>query len=207
MLILDLDDTIFETKSMSESSFSVIIEMIRNQLNDKIEVEKINELIENLWHRPFDIVMNKFEIDESIQNRIALKINSLDFNLNISTYKDYSYLRKINVEQVLVTTGFPKLQMTKIKALGIESDFTEIYIDDPSEKNRIYKKGIFQKIIQLSNKLPNQIWVIGDNVESEIKAGNELGLRTIHRLKKGEEKSTKAEFSIHSFAELQNIIS
>ena len=90
--------------------------------------------------------------------------------------------------------------------MGIENDFTEIFVDDPSEKNRIYKKGIFQKIIQKSKKLPNQIWVIGDNSESEIKAGNELGLRTIHRLKEGEGKSTKAEYGIHSFAELQKII-
>ncbi|MFK7771204.1 MAG: HAD family hydrolase [Saprospiraceae bacterium] len=206
MLILDLDDTIFETKSMSDSSFSVIIKMIRNLLSDKIEMETISDLIEDLWRRPFDIVMNRFEIDRSIQNQIALQINSLDFDLNISTFEDYNYLKKVNIEQVLVTTGFTKLQLTKIKALGIENDFTEIFVDDPSEKNRIYKKGIFQKIIQKSNKSPNQIWVIGDNSESEIKAGNELGLRTILRLKEGEEKSTNAEYSIHSFAELQKII-
>lgn len=52
----------------------------------------------------------------------------------------------------------------------------------------------------------NQIWVIGDNPQSVLKAGHELGLRTIQRIKDKKTPSIYAEFTIQSFAELETII-
>lgn len=206
MLILDLDDTIFETKSMSNTSFSAIVTLIEKLLIPKIGDQIVNQLIEELWHRPFDYVMDKYRIDLLEQNQISAAINQLEYNLKISTFADYSYLQRFDIEQILVTTGFPKLQYAKLDALGIRNDFKAIHIDDVTIKDRPHKKGIFQKIIANTKKLPHQIWVIGDNPSSELKAGKELGLRTIQRLKDGDVLSENAEFGITTFVELKDII-
>lgn len=206
MLILDLDDTLFETKSMSNTSFSTIVTLIEELLIPKIGDQIVNQLIEELWHRPFDDVMDKYHIDMVEQNKISARINQLDYTLNITTFPDYSYLKQLDIEKVLVTTGFPKLQYAKLDALGIRNDFKAIHIDDVTIKDRPHKKGIFQKIIANSQKFPHQIWVIGDNPSSELKAGKELGLRTIQRLKDGEVLSENAEIGITTFAELKDII-
>ena len=206
MLILDLDNTIFETRSMDKSSFAIIIDMIRDLLTGKIGNNKVNALIEEFWHKSFDVVMNNFNVAVSIQKCLVDKINSLEFNLDISTYEDYHHLHNLGIEQVLVTTGFRSLQLAKVKALGIEQDFREIHIDNPYEEVRLYKKGIFEKIIENLNYSPKEIWVIGDNPESELKAAHELGLRTIQRIRPDDSKSTYAEYDISSFEELRQII-
>jgi len=87
--------------------------------------------------------------------------------LNIKAFEDYKVIKTFRKKKVLVTTGLRPLQLAKIKALGIENDFEEI--DDPRLIPRTHKIDIFAQILLNSGKKVEDIWVIGDNPESEIK--------------------------------------
>ncbi|MDB5030367.1 HAD hydrolase-like protein [Mucilaginibacter sp.] len=52
----------------------------------------------------------------------------------------------------------------------------------------------------------NQVWIVGDNPESEIAAGNELGMNTVQILRPGILESGKAHYTIQSFHELKGLI-
>lgn len=207
MLILDLDDTIFETKSMNSKIFDSAISLIKNYYERSDSAVKSEEIIADLWSYPIDVVFVKYNTRKPLINEFYKRIEAIDFQkLDIKTFEDYKELRTLTENKMLVTTGFKKLQWAKIKALSIENDFDQIYIDDPRSTPRNHKIDIFRQILIETKKKPKEIWVIGDNPESEIKAGKELGMKTIQRKSKSKNLSEFADYKIESFYELRSII-
>jgi len=207
MLILDLDKTIFKPKSMDSKIFQPLIDIIESYYHSINKSDLVSQIIEELWSVPLDEVFKKFHTPEIIQQQTYKMLNNLNYTLNIMTYEDYDNLKSIPQEKILVTTGYRKLQLAKIKALNIGADFKEIFIDSPLSNNRKYKLGIFKDILKKENLKPKEVWIIGDSIENEIKAGNTLGMNTIQRLKTGDTKSKFSDYGITSFQELKDIIS
>ena len=166
--------------------------------------EESQQIVYEIKESPFDTVANMYYITEQVRSRFYLSIQSIAYNLDIKVYEDYRVLRKLTCLKYLVTTGITNLQKAKIDALQIAPDFQEIFIDDPFDKNRKFKKGIFEQIITGID--PKQVWIIGDNPNSELKTGKELGLNTVQRLHENIEKSVYADYVIQTFDELKNII-
>ena len=206
MLILDLDNTIFQTNSINPAHFQPAIKIIEQYFVTEYGAEKSALIKNDLWHLSFDVIVQKYKIPEEVQAEFYCVFDSLEYDMNIQPYADYPALQAIDKKKILVTTGFQKLQKAKITALDIRKDFEQIYIDDPRDLNRIYKQGIFEQILQQEKISPNEVWVIGDNPESELIAGKALGMRTIHRVKSENIKSDYADYSITSFQELEEIL-
>ena len=203
MLILDLDDTIFDTSSINANLFDPAIALIKAHYAQN----ESDSIIADLWLLPVDVVFTKYDVPASLISAFYTQIAQIDYRqLAIKTFADYPEIRKFSINKILVTTGLEELQRAKIRALGIESDFDAIYIDDPRNDPRKFKTDIFRQILLDTQKSPDQIWVIGDNPESEIKSGKKLGMRTIQRKAKNKHLSEYADYQIESFAELPGII-
>jgi len=206
MLIIDLDNTIFETKSINPQIFNPVMSYIEKYYQSINENSIAQKIISEFWTTPMDEVFDTYKTPEEIKQQVYIKLNEIDYNLDIATYNDYDILKKMPHKKILVTTGYKKLQLAKIKALKIGDDFKEVIIDDPLSKNRKYKLGIFKEILEKEKLRPKDIWVIGDSVENEIKAGKQLGMNTIQRLKPGTEKSKFSDYGITSFSQLNAIL-
>ncbi|MEL7248677.1 MAG: HAD family hydrolase [Bacteroidota bacterium] len=207
MLIIDLDDTIFPTKSMNPVIFDPAISLVRDYLLANRTALVAEEAIAELWTRPIDYVLVKYELPEPIIANFYQAIAVVDYQqLEISPFADYQVLKSIALPKILVTTGLEELQVAKIKALGIRADFMGVFIDDPRLKPRRYKRTIFKQILSDMRLHPSQTWVIGDNPDSELKAGKEMGMNTIQRRSPSKESSSYADYEIDSFAELPSII-
>lgn len=204
ILILDLDGTIFETKSMDMSIFDPARKIIEEFSIRTLGGEISNEIIEELKSYPFDIVANKYQFPNQLRQQFYKVIQGIDYDLAIKPYADYSALKQLNLEMYLVTTGISKLQKAKIEALKIASDFNDVFIDDPFEPRRKHKLGLFQEISE--SKDPSQFWVIGDNPDSELKAGKDLGMNTVQRINQNQDRSKLSDYSIISFNELEEIL-
>lgn len=90
--------------------------------------------------------------------------------------------------------------------MGIGHDFDEIVINDPFEDSRS-KKDIFMDLVKKYNLKQEQTFVIGDNPESEIEAGNSLNMITVRIVRNGEiTQVKKANYHIKSFRDLEAII-
>ena len=70
--------------------------------------------------------------------------------------KIIKHIQAIPLDKFLVTTGFIKLQMSKVKMLGIEEDFKEIHIVDPEVKDKT-KKDVFE-IMEKYRYKPEDSW-------------------------------------------------
>ena len=204
-IILDLDDTIFQTKSMDAKIFEPFFNHLILKLKTNFDQQIIERIVSDLWQRPFDIVIKKYTIPfTTIAESIDL-LENLDLDLKISTFQDYTFIKNIQTKKLLVTTGLTALQKAKIKALKIENDFDKIIINDTLKETKT-KQDIFYEL-KLEFKLnPETTYVIGDNPESEIKAGNALNFTTIQILRENVIRGNNARHYINSFDELGLII-
>jgi len=204
-IILDLDDTIFQTKSMDAKIFEPFFNHLTFKLKTTFDQQVIERIVNDLWQRPFDIVIKKYNIPfTTIAESIDL-LENLDLNLKISTFQDYAFIKNIQTQKLLVTTGLTALQKAKIKALQIENDFDKIVINDTLKETKT-NQDIFYDLKLEFNLNPETTYVIGDNPESEIKAGNDLNFITIQILRDNVIKGDNAKHYINSFEELDLII-
>ena len=206
LLIFDLDDTLFETKSIEGKAVKPIFDKFKGILIKKFGRQLTEQILPDLWKYPFDFVAQKYKFDNHQNAEFARLVHAQEYNLNIQTFDDFSVVESLSQEKILVTTGFSKLQHAKIDSLGIKEQFSEIYIDDILSPKRIHKKGIFQKIL-LERKIdPTLVYIIGDNPNSELKAGFELGLQTVQVAKFEQERSIFAKYCISDFNELVAVL-
>jgi len=78
---------------------------------------------------------------------------------------------------------------------------TQIDAIDESEPRGKYR--IFQELLAQHGFRPGATLVVGDHPESEIEAGNRLGMRTVQMLRPGVPPSATAHAQIHSRRELK----
>ena len=121
------------------------------------------------------------------------------------------FLREHGVRTFIVSFGEPKIQHAKVKALGLdrEPSIENIYYAD--RKNVLTKEAAFRKIQKKTGFPPREILVVGDRPAREIRAGRELGMRTV-RLLHGEFKSQvpaapeeKPDFAIGNISEVREL--
>jgi putative hydrolase of the HAD superfamily len=202
--IFDLDDTLFPTQSIKEEvGFPLLKQLIEsNSKEKKYSKKEINKIYRDCWIYPLDQLSSKYNFTEIYYNNLHTAYNTIEVNHSLSLYDDASVLNDLIGEKYLVTTGYEKLQHSKIRLLKIEPYFKEIFIDSLNMTPRKGKKEIFNQILIRSSKKPSEIIVIGDNLDSEIKAGNELGLTTIHIKRDKNVSKNNAKYCINSLNEL-----
>src|SRR6185295_13923471 len=83
--------------------------------------------------------------------------------------------------------------------------FAEVQVDAIDEPPRRSKQERFAAIAARRGWQPGQVLVVGDNAESEIAAGNALGMPTVQTLRPGVPPAANARWRIESLAELSKL--
>ncbi len=122
-------------------------------------------------------VADDFKFSPELKQKGIDLLKEMEYSLPMQPFEEYHKLTVIPLPKFLVTTGFTKLQWSKVRMLNIEADFVEIHIVDP-EKSKLTKKDVFADIMTRHNYTADDVLVIGDDPESEIKAAIALGIDT-----------------------------
>lgn len=202
LLILDLDNTIYPVSTIAKKLFNELFAHIEKSGAFSGDVEEIKLEIQRT---PFQKVAEQFQFSQQLLKECLDIHTTLIYPDPMQAFDDYPIVRDLKIEKMLVTSGFRKLQESKVDQLKIRDDFSEIHIIDLQEKQQT-KKDVFKHILNNTKLAPQEILVIGDDLNSEIQAANDLGISSVlyDRNKTLSEKSKQA--TIQSFHEIHKFL-
>lgn len=174
-MIVDFDNTIISTPEIGDELFAPLFDLL---LKENINLNALPRFKEEIMRKPFQELASKYQFPEGVVEKAIALLSTLTYNKPIATYPDYSELMKIECDKFLVTTGFTRMQQSKIEMSGVANDFREVFIVDP-EKTTDKKIDVFRRIAAHNRYDTPRMLVVGDNPDSEIKAGEELGMITV----------------------------
>jgi len=175
-LIFDLDNTIYPVSSISPYLFTELFELL-DRHPEILDEANLAAAKDELQRRHYSLVANKYNFGAKLTQAGLNLLKELEYQQPMQPFDAYHQLKAIPFKKFLVTTGFPKLQWSKVKQLSIEADFDEIHIVDPDLSTRT-KKDVFAALLLKYGYKPGDVLAIGDDPESEIKAAADLGIDT-----------------------------
>lgn len=206
-LIFDLDSCLSAANEVGDQLFQPAFDAIRRANNGAVSEDSLNKAFSDCWRFPFNDVAHKYAFTEEMTKAGFAAFAQIEVSQPMRGYGDLEVLRELPMRLFLVTSGFRKLQESKIDALGIRPLFTEIRndaIDEPGPKG---KAQIFEEILQKHSLMAQEVMVEGDNPDSEIAAGNRLDMKTVQVLRPGVLPGDNANYCINSLKTLKAILS
>jgi FMN phosphatase YigB (HAD superfamily) len=205
-IIFDLDNCLAAANEVGEHLFEPAFEAIRNANSGTLTAEQLAKAFNECWRHPLDFVAGKFGFSQEMLTAGWEVFSQTCVQSPMIGYGDLAILRELPFELYLVTSGFRRLQESKIRALEIGHVFKGIEIDAIDEVDRKGKQGIFESILDARTLRPEEVVVVGDNPDSEIEAGNKLGMKTVQILRPGVPRADNATYRIHTFDELKTLL-
>ncbi len=181
-LLLDLDHTLFDPESIPRAVMEPVFAELRlaHARIGGVSREILESSIPELMGSPITLVARTHGWPDELR-RACLEASALAvLPERLPLFPDVADLIRLPQRKILVTTGVPSVQEQKIAALGLDAWLDAVYVDDALAVPRKGKKALFQEILRQEHLAPETVVVVGDNLESEIAAGAELGMRTVH---------------------------
>jgi putative hydrolase of the HAD superfamily len=205
-LIFDLDSCLAAADEVGGQLFEPAFQAIRSANHGTVAEPRLQAAFGDCWRFPFDHIADQYGFSPAMRAAGFAAFKKIEVRQAMHGYGDLDELAQLPAKLFLVTSGFRRLQESKVKALGIAQLFTAVYIDAIDEGQGTGKFPIFDKILKEQRFQPEEVIVVGDNPDSEIAAGNRLGLVTIQTLRPGVPPSSTATHRIHTLGELNRFI-
>jgi len=205
-LIFDLDSCLAAADEAGEDLFAPAFQAIRTANHDAVSEQQLRAAFKDCWRFPFDFIADKYGFSPAMRAAGFAAFKKIEVRKTLRGYGDLFELAQLPAKLFLVTSGFRLLQESKVKALGIGRLFTAVHMDAIDEGNGIGKLPVFAEILQAHGFRPDEVLVVGDNPDSEIAAGNQLGMVTIQILRPGVSPSPVATHRIRTLSELKRFL-
>lgn len=201
-IILDLDNTIYPVPSIGNELFASLFRLIEESGEHTADIAAIKE---EIMRKLFQWVAAQHQFSNALTKKGIDLLLHLTYEEPIEPFSDYACTKQLYCDKFLVTTGFLKLQQSKIRGMGIEQDFKEIHIVDPATSHKT-KKDVFEDIMYKNAYQPAEVLVVGDDLQSEIKAAKELGIDMVLYDKFHLHDENNSQKKIADFKELKDFM-
>jgi putative hydrolase of the HAD superfamily len=201
-IIFDLDNTIYSVYSIGHILFAPLFDLIEQEGTQLPHMEKIRD---EVMRRPFQQIAKDYRFSEELTHRSIDLLKQLVYEAPIAPFEDYALVKQLPMDKYLVTTGFRNMQQSKVDRMGLQNDFLEIHIVDPSTSNKT-KKDVFADIVQRHGYAKEDVLIVGDDLHSEIKAAQELGIDAVWYDKYGRYEPTPELTKIAHYQQLLTLL-
>jgi putative hydrolase of the HAD superfamily len=174
-VLFDLDNTIYPVHAIGAKLFASLFRLIAAEGRHGEHFDRIRD---EIMRRPFQLVAADYGFSGELTRKGVDLLKDLTYEDPIEPFPDYPFVRSLPVDKYLVTTGFLKLQQSKVERMNLAADFKEIHIVDPSTSDRT-KRDVFADILQRHHYAPGEVLVVGDDLHSEIAAAGQLGIDAV----------------------------
>src|SRR3989344_2091576 len=210
----DLDDTLLDNAPLMDSSLRQgIAAMIAKGF--KVDIDEALVVIKKIIEK--DARKDKFlelarhygqkDLKLIEQGRKAYATADIKELVHFSGVAETLALLHATFTLVLVTQGNPAQQRKKIALLGISHYFDHILTPHTGEKEQAFRESM--NLLKLT---ADEILIVGDRIDAEIKMGNKLGMTTVRILQgkysrlSPEHELEKPDFTIKEIKEVIAIV-
>ncbi len=181
-LLLDLDHTLFDPESIPTSVMEPAFAKLRaaHARIGGVSREVLEASILELMGSPITLVARKHGWPDELRRAALEASGSAVLPDHLPLFPDVAELVRLPQRKILVTTGVPAVQLQKVAALGLHAWMDAVHVDDALAVPRRGKRAVFAAILADEELDAVEVVVVGDNLESEIAAGAQLGIRTVH---------------------------
>ena len=205
-IIFDLDSCLCASNEAGDHLFAPAFDAIRRANGGTHSEEDLRSAFADCLRCAFDFVAEKHRFTDAMREAGAKHFVEVEVVSPMFGYGDLDVLGQLPVLRFLVTSGYRRFQESKVSALGIRDLFEAVFVDAINEPGRKGKEGFFGEILSSRRLLKDEVLVVGDNPDSEIAAGNRLGIRTVQILRPGVTRTDAAQFHIRGLAELKPLL-
>ena len=202
--VFDLDNCLAAADEAGEALFAPAFDAIRAV--SRLSEDQLSAAFADMWRHALDHVARTHHFSDEMLQAGWRAFRNLEVTQPLRGYPDLWEIEKLPLARFLVTTGFRRLQESKIAALGIARLFDGIEVDAIDEPPRRPKQQRFADIAARHGWQPAEVLVVGDNADSEIAAGRALGMPTVQTLRPGVPPAANAQWRIGNFAELSKLM-
>lgn len=202
-LIFDLDSCLAAATEIGAAIVAPIFNAIREANQGDVPSADLEAAFTDCWRFPFDFVAEKYGFSSAMRTAGYRGFSQLEITQPLHGYGDLAVLEDLPGKLFLVTSGFRRLQASKVRALGLTARFTDILIDAIDAGPTQGKRPIFETILSEHQLKPDEVLVVGDNPDSEIAAGNQLGITTVQILRPGVPPADAATHRVRDLHELK----
>src|SRR5688572_10399906 len=128
-IIFDLANTIFPVPQIGTKLFTPLFELMDE---DGIHGAELDKIKDEVMRTPFQKVAETHHFNEELTGKCIEILKELKHNGAIEPFADFDQVRNLPVDKFIVTTGFTKMQQSKIDSLELAKDFKEVHIIDPT---------------------------------------------------------------------------
>jgi putative hydrolase of the HAD superfamily len=205
-IIFDLDNCLSAADEPGQQLLEPVFAAIRGQNHGRLSGESLEKVYFDCWRHPLDWVAAKHGFTKEMLAAAWDACVGIEVSAPMHGYRDLAILPRLEAMRFLVTSGFRRLQESKVRALGFAPCFTSIHIDAIDEPGRVGKREIFAQLLRDHALVPREVLVVGDNPDSEIEAGNQLGIPTVQILRPGVPPGQNATHTIRSLTEIPPLL-
>ena len=177
VVVFDLDDTLYSEKDYVKSGFLAVAS----------KYPHIKDFAERMWYsfkngkKPIDTILSEENLLSEKNN--CLTIYRMHFP-SISLYDGVlSMIKRLKKKKkmAIITDGRPESQRAKIEALNISKYFDKIIITDEISGIECRKPNpiSFSILKEFFDCNYNQMVYVGDNIDKDFIAPEQLGIKTI----------------------------
>jgi FMN phosphatase YigB (HAD superfamily) len=205
-IVFDLDNCLAASDEPGRQLLAPTFDALRRANHGTLSDEDLECAFDECWRHSLDAVARKYGFSGEMLAAGWAENARAEVRVPIRGYPDLGAIGALPAKRFLVTSGFRRLQESKVRALGVESLFGRVYIDAIDDPNRKGKEGIFAEILRAEALEPREVLVVGDDAGSEIAAGNRLGIPTVQIQRPGIPRAQNAMRHIASLADLGEIV-
>ena len=202
-VIFDLDNCLCPADAVGRALYEAAFDAIRAANDGRVAPAALDAALEACWHTAFDLVARQYGFSETMTRAGDAAFRQVEVHGPLQSYADLALVKELPLRRYLVTTGYRRLQESKIRALGIAPWFEQVLVDAIDEPGHPGKKMAFQQIAQRDGFAPHDVMVVGDNPVSDLAAGRALGMVTVQLLRPG---VLPADDVDHRFAGLREVL-
>ena len=184
--VFDLDHTLFDPRTLPVTLFDNLDAHVRAAAAGIVPDSVLDAALADALRMPFDRVVARHQLPDVATIAWQEAASAVEVTDPLTPYRDVrAGLEQLPLLRFLLTTGFRRLQESKLKQLGLTALFVTVYVDALDPPGPVGKRVLLQRLIAEHGLTPPEVLVIGDRADDELAAARTLDMVAVQVLRPG----------------------